>query len=103
MIFRVASLLLLASACASLPVLPATKPLLPAVKSVSLPVRPWLNHLGLAPREWDVKQGERYSSQDWLTNVLSLPRSLTLRRIGSHLIANLLITAIVLLLRAKGT
>ena len=52
MISRVASLLLLASACASVPVLPATKPLLPAVKSVSLPVRPWLNHLGLAPREW---------------------------------------------------
>ena len=52
MMFRVASLLLLASACASVPVLPATKPLLPAVKSVSLPVRPWLNHLGLAPREW---------------------------------------------------
>ena len=50
-----------------------------------------------------MKQGERYSSQDWLTNVLSLPRSLTLRRISSHLIANLLITAIVLLLRAKGT
>ena len=52
MMFRVASLLLLASACASVPVLPATKPLVPAVKSVSLPVRPWLNHLGLAPREW---------------------------------------------------
>jgi predicted membrane chloride channel (bestrophin family) len=51
----------------------------------------------------DVKQGERYSSQDWLTNVLSLPRSLTLRRISSHLIANLLLTAIVLLLRFKGT
>ena len=50
-----------------------------------------------------MKQGERYSSQDWLTNVLSLPRSLTLRRISSHLIANLLITAIVLLLRVKGT
>ena len=51
MMFRVASLLL-ASACASVPVLPATKPLLPAVKAVSLPVRPWLNHFGLTPREW---------------------------------------------------
>ena len=49
--FRVASLLL-ASACASVPVIPATKPLLPTVKSVSPPVRPWVRQLGLAPRTW---------------------------------------------------
>ena len=102
MMFRLASLLLLATACASVPVLPASKPLFPGVTAVSPPVRPWLHQLGLAPRVWDVKRGERYSSQDWLTNVLSIPRSLTLKRISSHLVANLLVTAFVLLLRVKG-
>ena len=49
-----------------------------------------------------LEAGERYRSDDWLTNVISIPRSLTLKRIKYHLGANLLVTALVMLLRAKG-
>ena len=90
-------LLLTTASALNLPVLPATK------KSAAAPTsQPWLHQFGLAPRSWSVREGERYSSQDWLSNVLSIPRSLTLKRIKSHLLANLAVTAVVLALRAKG-
>ena len=38
---------------------------------------------------------ERYSSGDWLKSLLKLPRSFTLRRISSHLIANTLFAVLV--------
>jgi hypothetical protein len=38
---------------------------------------------------------ERYSSGEWLTSLLKLPRSFTLRRIKSHLIANTVFSILV--------
>lgn len=94
---RLVLLLLTTASALNVHVLPATK------KSAAAPTsQPWLHQLGLAPRSWSVREGERYSSQDWLSNVLSIPRSLTLKRIKSHLLANLAVTAVVLALRAKG-
>ena len=94
---RLVLLLLTTASALNVHVLPATK------RSAAAPTsQPWLRQLGLAPRSWSVREGERYSSQDWLSNVLSIPRSLTLKRIKSHLLANLAVTAVVLALRAKG-
>lgn len=60
------------------------------------------SRLGLVPRSWSLKHGQRYRSDDWLTNIMSLPRSLTLKRVKSHLVANLVVTAAVLGLRWRG-
>jgi hypothetical protein len=92
---RPALLLLLGTASATI-VHSSRPPARPAPSQLA----PLLQRLGLVPREWDVRAGERYSSQDWLTNLLSVPRSLTLKRIQGHLLANVLITAAVVGLRS---
>ena len=97
-LMRLVLLLLTTASALNVQVLPATKKSAAAAPTS----QPWLHQFGLAPRSWSVREGERYSSQDWLSNVLSIPRSLTLKRIKSHLLANLAVTAVVLALRAKG-
>ncbi len=44
----------------------------------------------------------RYSSSDWLSNVLSLPRSVLLRRISFHLISTIVSSACLVSLHAAG-
>lgn len=50
----------------------------------------------------DGRSEMRYRSEDWLMNLLSLPRSLVLRRVSSHLAASLLSCAAVLAGRSAG-
>jgi len=47
-----------------------------------------------------VKRGNRYRSDDWLANVLSIPRSRVLRRISFHLVTNVLWGGLVYFLKA---
>jgi len=65
-----------------------------------------------APEHYDSKnihkrrpsadQGFRYSSNDWLVNLLTTPLSYTLRRVRSHLIVNTAICFLALHLQKKG-
>jgi len=53
-------------------------------------------------RRQSAVRDSRYRSQDWLANILSIPASRVLRRIGFHLTANVIWGAVVLVLRSKG-
>ena len=49
-----------------------------------------------------LSSGERYASNDWLTNFLSMPRSHVLERIGSHLWGQIAICTAVVFLDKAG-
>ena len=53
-------------------------------------------------RRVDLSSGERYASNDWLTNFLSMPRSHVLERIGSHLWGQIAICTAVVFLDKAG-
>ncbi|EOD07973.1 hypothetical protein EMIHUDRAFT_218002 [Emiliania huxleyi CCMP1516] len=53
-------------------------------------------------RRVDLSHGERYTSTDWLTNFLSIPRSHVLERIGPHLWSQTGLCALVVLLHRHG-
>eukprot|EP00312_Isochrysidales_sp_CCMP1244_P026333 CAMPEP_0202793242 /NCGR_PEP_ID=MMETSP1388-20130828/85388_1 /ASSEMBLY_ACC=CAM_ASM_000864 /TAXON_ID=37098 /ORGANISM="Isochrysis sp, Strain CCMP1244" /LENGTH=380 /DNA_ID=CAMNT_0049463043 /DNA_START=42 /DNA_END=1184 /DNA_ORIENTATION=+ len=53
-------------------------------------------------RRVDLSHGERYTSTDWLTNFLSIPRSHVLERIGPHLWSQTGLCALVVLLHQHG-
>ena len=53
-------------------------------------------------RRVDLSSGERYASNDWLTNFLSMPRSHVLERIGSHLWGQIAICTAVVVLDKAG-
>lgn len=60
-------------------------------------IAPVSNALGLqALRQRQDSGSLRYQSNDWLANVLSLPRSSVLRRVSFHLVSNLLTCALVI-------
>ena len=56
----------------------------------------------LQPRPIAHRKGDRYRSNDWLTNFLSLPRSRVAWRIAYHLISNVLLSIAIVYVKQRG-